>query len=1204
MQRSPFSPQRKSSTARRSARGLALLAGLLTIAAASSAAAQEPSDIRRGAPPLVLILLDTSASMEFLDEENVYPGCVYNPANTAYDVTCNNDADCSTGQSCLQVSPGNYRCRPLSAAIPDYLSTTRPQPTTAFSYNYQFQKSRAVQAREVLGGRFDNFWCEEVSRTGAGDFFTLDNASPIPHFEPRYSSQLTESGLLFLNRDFVRFGFFPLDTERSSNDEWSWPQTAQDWEEDNWNLGVRDERATVTPAVWVGDLSDPEEGKRRVSSIERSLSEFIPYGGTPLAAAFADINAYLGDTPNTTVLDKHILPKSVANPTGDTFSACRSKEIILISDGFPTHDDCAPCGPNEIGPCPSYCNTNGYDYTNYPYKTTLKEIVDLRANHADARVHVIGFNVGSQGPCPNTGGGIPNDRPCVDQMALAGGTDADGINTNKSNAYIADDQLTLTRSLTRVLNSIVNGTSARTATRATTRTLNRNRTAEQYQFSAAFTLDEREHLWKGVLERVTLDCNGNVTSIVDYSDKLDAIPDAEVQNTRRILAALRRDVSGAGDINSDYYQEASNVLIKINGPNLATRVSGLTQAELNRWFRAGVLQERTAGGLDPVDFDDIIDILQGLDPVRNSTDTTVVPPVTKRRLGGIYHASPVIVGGPELQLDIPGYDRFANAVNPIDNPRRTAVAVGSKDGLLHYFNGEYNPDDNTSPLELWAFMPEELRSKVYLQKATHIYGVDAAPVVRDVRMYRGAAAAPAGYVDPVQDGDPIAFNDIWSTVLVGGLRAGGRAYYALDVTYPENPRFLWELNPELETRRVANLRSGRDRLASPNDIAIEQPLIGLTYGEPGVGTVVLREGGATTPLTEKGVAILGGGAPLDADDVEQGRAMYVVELATGRIIRRFLQATYRDGVTTRIKAPIVGSVALYSDFPGTFITRAFVGDAEGRLYRLDMRNPDPAQWSLEEFHNAFDGLADSERRPIYLKPVTATGPNGEVVVLYGTGDVDNLELRDQKNRLFSLSEEIEYSAATGLVTGVRANINWMLELEGGEKLTGAPLVFDRTAYFSTFRPDQTEVCSFGNARIYAVDYFGDNPERIDDVIGQFVAEELTDNVNSGAQVTVTNNEDRFFDLGDDSVVFGLELAGSPSCLGDTPDALLNGDPNAATNGANAAGANDDLTLIAQTGVASANAGGNVPGSKINKLNFKLQRPPTAAFETAWTKVLN
>ena len=34
--------------------------------------------------------------------------------------------------------------------------------------------------------------------------------------------------------------------------------------------------------------------------------------------------------------------------------------------------------------------------------------------------------------------------------------------------------------------------------------------------------------------------------------------------------------------------------------------------------------------------------------------------------------------------------------------------------------------------------------------------------------------------------------NVWQTMLVGGLGAGGKAYYALDVTSPSSPTLMWE----------------------------------------------------------------------------------------------------------------------------------------------------------------------------------------------------------------------------------------------------------------------------------------------------------------------------------------------------------------------------------------------------------------------------
>ena len=56
-------------------------------------------------------------------------------------------------------------------------------------------------------------------------------------------------------------------------------------------------------------------------------------------------------------------------------------------------------------------------------------------------------------------------------------------------------------------------------------------------------------------------------------------------------------------------------------------------------------------------------------------------------------------------------------------------------------------------------------------EGNHRYFVDGSPVVADIRA----------------DG-------VWKTILVGGFNKGGKGYYALDITDPENPKALWEVN--------------------------------------------------------------------------------------------------------------------------------------------------------------------------------------------------------------------------------------------------------------------------------------------------------------------------------------------------------------------------------------------------------------------------
>jgi len=1133
--------------------GLAVVATLaaLHLGQPGEAFAQSdtPSDIRKGAPPVVLILLDTSGSMESTDEEALYPCCVPRGAGSVYNEACLTDRDCSfAGQSCI-----GGLCAPRQC--PNFLWSSSPSQILASGY--RFEKTRAIQAKEVLTGRWDSYWCEEVDRdSGPGsDPFALDNAYPVPHFEPRGAQRYNESGLIFLNRDVVRFGYFPFDSAEAGGDTWSYSTPI---ETAAWNLGVRDlvnihdANRLAGGSISVGDMSDAEEGRLIASTIEQSIAEFIPFEATPIAAMLSDVNHYLSVNDDITT---------------DTFASCRPKEVILVTDGAPTFDECAICTPPD---CPSRCDAQ------YPYKTSLEEVAELMNAHPDARVHVIGFNVSAsdQASCLGVAqavalqpavGAVPNVA-CIHQLAMLGQTDADPSDPNVA-AYIADGQLGLTKELTKVLNGIVDGISARTATRATTRVAFRDTKAGQYRFSAAFSLDNDHHLWKGLLERATFSCGGIQGDVVDFADALNA----RDPSTRQIYTAIR-DPRAARPVERNYYTEGGRRLLKFNTSNLAARIPNLNQADLNQMFRADTLPG--------VDFATIQAVVDGSDPDR-----------TDRKLGGVFHASPVIVGGPELNIEVPGYQRFAAAVNPLEAPRKTAIAQGSKDGLLHYFDGE--SDDGN---ELWAFLPEELHGKLYLQKATHIYGVDAAPVVRDVRMYRGAANAPDGYVDPVSGVDAVSFNDIWNTVLVGGLRAGGRAYYALDVSVPETPRHLWELNPSTEARKLDNAIGSDDPFRNyPGlDFAIREPMIGLSYGDAGLGTVVTKEG---VDLIEKGIAILPGGLPSDpANPGNEGRAIYVIELATGKIIRRFTHFTHfaNDGAR-RIDAPVTGSVAVYNDFPGSFLTRAFVGDAKGRVLRIDLRDSNPSNWFVDIFHDS------GTNRPIFIKPSAATGPSDEIVMLYGTGDTDHLEVRDEQNVVFSLSEKIGYNA-NGTIDNdnITATVNWKLTLDRGEKLTGEPIIFDRVAYFPTFMPDKSDVCSFGRGRIYAVDYVGDDPASEDDVISQFTADDVANN--ASAVVTLDASAQRYVELEPNSVIFGLEIASRPSCTPDTPDNLDS--DSAAASRVDPANSTNDLELIVQTGRSQSTTAPPGNASKINQVSFKLDRPPTAAFATSWAQVLN
>ncbi len=940
-------------------------------------------------------------------------------------------------------------------------------------------RPRHIVAKEVLTGVYEGYGCRSVPRSAAP---TFDDGYSIPHFEPTFSRHARETGLIRRNRELVRFGFASFDGDARGDDTDSFTSAGESLQ---WNLGIRSVDAGNSPLVGFGDLNNPADGIEAAVATENSVAAFIPFGATPIAAMFRDLRTYI---PNK-VID------------GDLFKACRDIHIVLISDGQPTFDDCV-----DADPLPARCTRGG---VNYPYRTTLEEIVKLTEIASNIYVHVIGFNLAEtdRRACrgANNIDGTPN-LSCIHQMAFAGGTDATP-NDPTTYAHIAQDAVTLTRTLSRVINGIVDGTGARATVTTTTRTSNRNLGGGQYQFFGSFDVSREHHLWSGNLERLEQSCSGGelqTARIVNFATALNA----RTATQRQILTPfLDPDKVGSPITESAYIQNTrpgtnfEDELVNLN-MTFSTLQTLIGNSELESRFGVNRLSS--------------VNLPYMLDLIRGNQERV------GRRLGGINHAHAVIVGGPELDLDIPGYERFANAVSPPDDPRATMVYQGAGTGL-HAFDAE-----STTGFEQFMFLPMDLQDDQALQRASRIHGVDSPPVAADVRMYRGEGAPPDGFIDPVGRlvRDDSGFYDIWSTVLVGGLRGGGRSFYALDVSYPTKPRFLWELNPETEQRRF-DVNSADPFLSVTVDKSPAKALMGYSYGRPAVGSVVIK--GQNGKRTERGIAILPGGVPENPSSPDgQGYAIYVVELATGQIIRRF--TTYENDSGKPFTAPVTGSVAAYNTFPGSVISRAFVGDGKGRMLRVDLRSDDPTKWYVHLFHDT--GTAT----PIQIRPSLSTGRDGRVVAIFGNGDIDNLERRETGNKVVSVSEKIVLNE-DGSLKRVDPVVNWILRLGANEKLTGTPLVTNSTAYFPTFVPSTTVACDRGNGRIWAIDFQGNDPDATNDIIGRFDpnGRDFDEDNQDRADVTLSDNR-AYFDLNFDSVVIGqLTLASDPVCFDDLPD---------------------------------------------------------------------
>ncbi|MCZ8110587.1 MAG: pilus assembly protein [Betaproteobacteria bacterium] len=215
----------------------------------------------------------------------------------------------------------------------------------------------------------------------------------------------------------------------------------------------------------------------------------------------------------------------------------------------------------------------------------------------------------------------------------------------------------------------------------------------------------------------------------------------------------------------------------------------------------------------------LVDFLRG-DRSNEGTDLATSKPFRQRqfRLGDIVNSEAVYVRRPMLNYADTGYAAFKVA----EDSRRPMVYVGANDGMLHAFDAETGD-------ELWAYVPTMVIPRLYRladknYATRHQFYVDASPVAGDVKI-----------------------GTEWRTILVGGLGAGGRGYYALDITDPANPRALWEF-----TNDNLGLSYGRAeiaKLANGTWVVILPSGYNNTAPGDGLGRLFILDAGTGTLLS-------------------------------------------------------------------------------------------------------------------------------------------------------------------------------------------------------------------------------------------------------------------------------------------------------------------------------------------------------------------
>lgn len=432
-------------------------------------------------------------------------------------------------------------------------------------------------------------------------------------------------------------------------------------------------------------------------------------------------------------------------------------------------------------------------------------------------------------------------------------------------------------------------------------------------------------------------------------------------------------------------------------------------------------------------------------------------------LGDIASAKPAYLREPRKGYSLPGYNDFK--VEHAD--RRPTVFAAANDGMLHAFAA----GDTDSGQEMWAYAPRITMSKLYKQTSTtygtnHQFTVDGSPELADVQI-----------------------GGVWKTVLVAGLNAGGRGYYALDVTNPEAPVALWEICADVAVCPSSDTRYGE---------------LGLSFGNPQFGKwtdpagvsrwVVLVTSGYNNISGTDGVATGTGGGYL-----------FVLDVATGAILERIATGS-GDSDTPSGFAKITAITANPTADPT--ITYVYGGDNQGQMWRFDFT----AATGITKTQMGFTGTGATQ--PITTRPEVTQcqrdilNAEGEVinteatrVVLFGTGrlldvpDVSSTSLqsiyaiRDTATELGNLrlagaslveqqlglvagSSTPVYSVTNNDVGNFAEANGWFVDFDqnAGERVNLDPKVVSGTAAIVTNIPSSSSACSVGGtSNVYSLD---------------------------------------------------------------------------------------------------------------------------------------
>jgi type IV pilus assembly protein PilY1 len=853
---------------------------------------------------------------------------------------------------------------------------------------------------------------------------------------------------------------------------------------------------------------------------------------TPLEETLYE--AYLYMTGGTAEFGGNGVNGAFSDTVNDIYNSpidlsCQKNHIVLLTDGEPRNDQAAS------GLIPGLVDAAGNSFN------------DLVGGSCDLETYPPGFVTGQGGDCldelaefmnkgdmsPLAGQqnitthtvGFLVDLPILEQTAARGGGEY----------RTATDTATLTTALTNIVTSILDTQATFTAPSISINAFNQTRNLNDI-YVGVFRPSSTAH-WPGNLKKFKL--RASDSRIVDANDRpiIDQTTGAFLDTVQDFWSSTIDGPTVAAGGAANRIPSARNVYTYMGVNSDLTHSTNAIDVS-NALLTDSVLNTGNAGLPTRAE---VLDFINGLDASDVDQDGNLLE--TRNQIGDPLHSQPiVVVYGPDNDDAL--------------------VFVGTNDGYLHAFN----VDDGS---EAWSFVPPEfLGDQVDLfvdnSAASKIYGPDGSIRVQTI-------ADSDGVIEEA-DGEKV--------YLFFGMRRGGDAYYALDVTDPDQPEVLWHKDS--------------------NDL----PGMGQTWSSVTPTRINIQ---GASQNTNKLVLVMGGGYDASQDATATstdtaGNSIYIVDTVTGNLLWHGTNSGGDENFSTSdwsMDYSIPADITVMDLNSDSFADRLYAADMGGQVWRFDITNGNSASTLVTGGVIAQLGAAgmttptDADTRRFYYAPDVARVVNADYNFIHigiGSGHRAHPNATVNHDEFYALRDywtytpktQTQHNAFTPIVpsdlvdvtTDLAASVpqgsaGWRMSLNDGgwlgEKVLAEARTFAGDIYISTYRPGTSGIScepALGTTRQYIVNLFNASPvTNLDGSVADYNGDGIVDPTD--LQLTDRYREYQgppppetvfFFpgpegdvdgdgDVDADDQVFSLSCVASGTCLDETPCQGLRCFPN-------------------------------------------------------------